>query len=527
VNPGATGNSQQITLHTPNLILRGNSQLSAATRGNGIAGDILIRGTNSRESDQISIFNSTISTEVQNSGIAANRTALMQMQSGNNSDRQGDITIETHSLVLDNNAQITASTNGRDRAGDITIRGAEEVTLSDRSHISTEVNRRGVRRGGRINIHTQTLSLDDQSRISARTRGQGRAGNIDVLATLVSLSQGSQLLTNTASSQNAGSITLTVTDRIVLDGQGSGIFASTQPGSRGRGGSITLHTTTLNLGSGAAISSASRGSDQAGNVRIQATETLEADHGNITTSATNAAGGAITITGGNIHLSDNSTIRTDVGRGTANGGNVTVTANDVRLRGNSDIQTRVAQGQGNGGDIVVQANSIIAFDDSDIISNAPNQGGDITLDTPVFFGSGYQSDASADGNPDGNDRVDLDASGAVSSGAVQTPNTDFIQNSLADLAETVVDADSLIANSCIVRTNEGGTFLITGSGGLPPNRPGVAPLPPYPAGEVRTGNNESETEQEHSSWQPGDAIVEPQGVFRLTDGRLVMSRECQ
>ena len=27
-------------------------------------------------------------------------------------------------------------------------------------------------------------------------------------------------------------------------------------------------------------------------------------------------------------------------------------------------------------------------------------------------------------------------------------------------------------------------------------------------------------------WQPGDAIEEPQGVYRLPDGQLVMSREC-
>jgi large exoprotein involved in heme utilization and adhesion len=27
-------------------------------------------------------------------------------------------------------------------------------------------------------------------------------------------------------------------------------------------------------------------------------------------------------------------------------------------------------------------------------------------------------------------------------------------------------------------------------------------------------------------WQKGDPIVEPQGVYRLPNGKLVMSREC-
>ena len=28
------------------------------------------------------------------------------------------------------------------------------------------------------------------------------------------------------------------------------------------------------------------------------------------------------------------------------------------------------------------------------------------------------------------------------------------------------------------------------------------------------------------SWQQGDPIVEPQGVYRLPNGKLVLSREC-
>jgi large exoprotein involved in heme utilization and adhesion len=114
--------------------------------------------------------------------------------------------------------------------------------------------------------------------------------------------------------------------------------------------------------------------------------------------------------------------------------------------------------------------------------------------------------------------VDLNATGSVSSGTITTPDTSFVQNSLADLSEAVVDADRLIANSCIARTESGGTFLITGAGGLPP-RPGIAPLSPYPTGTVRTGG-------EAASWQPGEAIVEPQGLYELPDGQLVMSREC-
>lgn len=51
------------------------------------------------------------------------------------------------------------------------------------------------------------------------------------------------------------------------------------------------------------------------------------------------------------------------------------------------------------------------------------------------------------------------------------------------------------------------------SGGILPSK--------YPTGEVR-GASEDNT----SSWQPGEPIIEPQGAYRLANGKWVLSREC-
>ena len=73
----------------------------------------------------------------------------------------------------------------------------------------------------------------------------------------------------------------------------------------------------------------------------------------------------------------------------------------------------------------------------------------------------------------------------------------------------------------------GGTFTVTGAGGLP-NRPGDATVSPYPTGDVRgvesdrTSNNSTDR-----SWKIGDPIVEPQAAYRLADGQMVLSRECE
>ncbi|MCC5670770.1 hypothetical protein LC653_45225 [Nostoc sp. CHAB 5784] len=130
------------------------------------------------------------------------------------------------------------------------------------------------------------------------------------------------------------------------------------------------------------------------------------------------------------------------------------------------------------------ADSIVAFDDSDILAYAPGgAGGNITLDTPAFFGENY-SPASSRNDPlntlDRNNRVDINATGAFD-GAITLPDVSFIQNSLSELPENQINTDSLLANSCIVRRNQStkGTFTIIGTGGLP-QRPGDAQMSSFP-----------------------------------------------
>ncbi len=42
----------------------------------------------------------------------------------------------------------------------------------------------------------------------------------------------------------------------------------------------------------------------------------------------------------------------------------------------------------------------------------------------------------------------------------------------------------------------------------------------YPTGRVRN------VADNNSSWQPGEPIIEPQGAYRLNNGKLVLSRKC-
>jgi large exoprotein involved in heme utilization and adhesion len=70
-----------------------------------------------------------------------------------------------------------------------------------------------------------------------------------------------------------------------------------------------------------------------------------------------------------------------------------------------------------------------------------------------------------------------------------------------------------------VGNRQQGKFVITGTGGLPV-RPGNGNMSDFSTGEVRN------VPSNQTSWQRGEPIIEPQGLYHLADGKLVLSREC-
>ena len=70
-------------------------------------------------------------------------------------------------------------------------------------------------------------------------------------------------------------------------------------------------------------------------------------------------------------------------------------------------------------------------------------------------------------------------------------------------------------------------ITITGTGGLP-QRPGDAQMYTFPTVDIETLPTDSTPTNTNPKrpWQKGDPIVEPQGVYRLPNGKPVLSREC-
>ena len=362
-------------------------------------------------------------------------------------------------------------------------------------------NRALVEAGGDIQVEGRRVTLTEGSQIKTATQGAANAGNITVNTGQLIISDGAQVRASTSGRGQGGTLVVNAFESIELsgastNGQQSGLFADTQ--SAGDAGDIKVDTRQLTVSDRALITSRSTGMGRAGNIVITVRGTLKADNGTIGTSATESTGGAITVKAG-----------------------------DIRLFGNSNITTSVFDGAGGGGNIDLKANSILAFDDSDILAFADRgKGGDITLDTPAFFGESYRI-TPRNTNPrtlDRNNRVDVNATGATD-GVIITPDTSSIENSLTELPDDRIDIDSLLATSCIARRERSarGSFTVTGTGGLP-QRPGDAQMSDFPTVDVET--LPSDGTPSNRSWQKGDPIVEPQGVYRLPNGQLMLSREC-
>jgi filamentous hemagglutinin family protein len=465
VERGATGNSGDIYLSASNLDIRNGAIITTSTSGIGDAGDIIINARDTINLTGINPFDGRISNGIDSS------VQRFGLGSG------GNINITTNNLRATNGAQITSGTSGGD-GGDVLINADGDVSFSGAnqrtglpSGISNNTFSSSYGDGGDIVVRASTVEVVNGASLQALTTGNGNAGNITLESGAIRIS-------------GIGSLT----------GLPSTLDTRAEVLSTGFGGSIRILANSLNISDGAEVTASTLGSGNAGSISIVSQDSTQVN---------------------------NATIRTDAQR--SSGGQINIHSRNVLFRNDSDIQTFVTSGQGGGGNITITGDFVIALEDSDILAfSADGQGGDIDLSRTTFFG---QNANIASGQLsreellalDGNDRVDVNASGGVEPGQITVGDSSFIENSLTNLEDVVIDTAALTAGSCIARTDESlGSFTVTGSGGLP-QRPGDSAISAYPTGTVQTLATPAATH----------TLLEPDGVYQLPDGRLVLSRACE
>jgi filamentous hemagglutinin family protein len=494
VQPGAVGNSGGISILAGSFSLTNGAQVLTIVRrssnglpsGRGNSGDITINIRENADVSGISIIASAIDTgatgeagniniKASNFSISEGATVKSTLDSLANGSA-GDIVIYVQSLLMSTKANLETFTAGQGNAGNIFVRATDTIFLTADATMQSSVAQGGTGNGGDINIKTGNLILTKGGQLITALKEPG-----DDLP---------------AGQGNAGNVNINTSNDVIISGTGgkfnSAILSAVFPEAIGKGGNIDIQASSLFLNNSGLIDSSTLGDGDAGDISIKLSSTLEVKSSSITTKSDRFPSGDITIN-----------------------------AKNIFLRGDSDITTDSSAN--NGGNIILSANSIVALNDSDILAFAKEgAGGNVTLNTRAFFGQNYRP-APFGIDPatlDGNDRVDINATGTVS-GIITLPDVRFIQNSLTQLPNTNIDTNKLLAQTCLIRKDQPeGTFYIIGTGGLP-NRPNDLALSDYPTNTIQPA-----PQAKARPWKLGDPIVEPQGFYKLADGRFVMSREC-
>ncbi|HEY9693738.1 MAG TPA: filamentous hemagglutinin N-terminal domain-containing protein [Oculatellaceae cyanobacterium] len=511
----AVGSGGNIEIDTGKLLLTEGAQIIASTRGQGNAGNVNI---NAREAVVLDGFFG----EGYPGGIFS---TVSSAAVGNG----GDVNIKTLSLSLTNGAEITASTFGLGNAGNIKVNATGSVTASGVTPLGfsgglfSSSNQDHSGTGGNIEVIAGALHISDGAGLIARTRSNSAGGNILVNANNISLLSAGKIATTAFGNGNAGSIEI-FANNINISGSNpalaqqlaqvgvpiyattplSGIFANTEEGSRGIGGSINVKTNSLSIRNQAGMSVGSLGQGSAGNLQMLA-NSLNFDR-QAFLSAETAFG---------------------------EGGNISLNTRSLQLRHDSSI-TAKAGGTGNGGNLNIATDTLISLEGSNITANAVGgRGGNVQISTQGIFLS-----------PDSGITA-TSAMGPQFDGVVEIKNLgQDVRNSLSLPEANFVSAEQMLVGSCFARHNaQQGRFTITGTGALP--------MSPYTAIDEMASLTEVEDQkfevtqslpsiQQESTMSQVmvdvptnrnlklvEPLVEAQSLVKLPDGRIFLSPVAQ
>ncbi|NJP09738.1 MAG: S-layer family protein [Leptolyngbyaceae cyanobacterium RU_5_1] len=324
----------------------------------------------------------------------------------------GDIQIQAQNLTLTDDTRIFTQTTAGDTAGGrIIIRATGTFDAGTDSFISTTNISSG--KGGDMLLEVGTLTLGKNARVNAEGF-LGAGGNIILRATdTINLSNTSRLSTASLDGIIGGNLSIEtgnlnlIGNAIIDTGSFSGGSGNLTIKARGAiglreastlstfsqlgvGGDIDIETRILTLQEGSQIFTVSFGDKPSGNVKINASESIEISgisnrtipqpSGIITQAAGSGKAGNIIIQTGELIVKDGGKIAASGLFGSnGQGGDIDIQANEIKLTGSvnvfarSAIETR-ADGFGGAGRIAIKTRTLAVQDGSQISASTLGNG---------------------------------------------------------------------------------------------------------------------------------------------------------
>ncbi|MCK5877754.1 MAG: filamentous hemagglutinin N-terminal domain-containing protein, partial [Candidatus Marithrix sp.] len=277
-----------------------------------------------------------------------------------NGQENGRISIHGKNLIITNGSQIQAKklpgnnqlNNGQEISVDINV---DTLLFNNRSVISSDSLSTG--NSGDIVIKAGNMSSHNDSDITNRAVSSGDSGNI-ILTVDNILLEDSGIATITNNSGNSGNIYIRANETIKItgtfsDGWNGGLVSVSavtgENGFTGIGGDIILEAKKLIVTNGGKISSSTvvrkeGQSQQAGNVDIHVSDSIELSGINPYGENSNGLGSGITAS--------------SIGINAGNAGTISLTANELSITDGADIIVSTS-GKGKGGHINLNINGPI------------------------------------------------------------------------------------------------------------------------------------------------------------------------
>ncbi|MEH2084421.1 MAG: filamentous hemagglutinin N-terminal domain-containing protein [Nostoc sp.] len=481
------GTGGDINITADSLSLTDGAALFTATTGQGNAGNVTIKADGAVSLDGVRVIDGFPRGSGAYSGVIRVAT-LGSVGIGNG----GDINITAGSFSLTNGAQLSTFTGEQGNAGNVTIKADGAVLLDGAGEISGIPVPSGVYSGVGALSASQFEAfgflglIPDQGIV-----GNGKGGNINITASSLSLTNGAQLETSTAGQGNAGSVFVQAKDSVSLAGSGTGILSNVSSEAVGKGGEIDITAGSLFLTNGAALISSTSGQGNAGNVFVQTKDSVSlAGSGTDIFSTVNRGGvgkgGDIDISSRSFSVTGGAELSAST-QGQGNAGNILVNATDsVELSGvalfpvledgraggfSSGLFTTTSSGaSGQGGELGVTT-GILRVSDGAVLSarsQSGSKGGNITVNANVlevinggqFLTTAFNSGDAGNINVKIKDRITISGSDSTFSDRFNSVAKVFGEEQAKATIDPVRPEAGLFANTATGSSGNGGSIFI-------------------------------------------------------------------